>query len=92
MLDILLVVFSMIAVFAMFFLCYITHTLSNRLKDNDELISDYIDEIDGLRKDNQELEKLLIKSKKDHKSCSDFIEALEEDGVISTTAKEDLNQ
>ena len=92
MLDILLVVFSMIAVFAMFFLCYITHTLSKRLKDNDELISNYIDEIDGLRKRNQELGKNLLESKEAHKSCCDFIESLEEDGTISTTAVEDLNQ
>ena len=50
MLDILLVVFSMIAVFAMFFLCYITWTLNDRLQDNDDVINKLQDEIDTLKK------------------------------------------
>jgi cbb3-type cytochrome oxidase subunit 3 len=48
MLDVLLVTMSLIAVIAMFFLCYITYTLNKELKHNDDVINQLQNERDNL--------------------------------------------
>lgn len=62
MLDVLLVTMSLIAVIAMFFLCYITYTLNKELKHNDDVINQLQNERDNLdsmyRASEKEVERL----------------------------------
>tara|TARA_R110000824_G_scaffold22094_1_gene81436 strand:+ start:1496 stop:1705 length:210 start_codon:yes stop_codon:yes gene_type:complete len=62
MLDVLLVTMSLIAVIAMFFLCYITYTLNEELKHNDDVINQLQNERDSIgnmyRESKKEVERL----------------------------------
>ena len=55
MLDVLMATASLIAVISIFFLCYLTHTLNQQLKNNDEVIARLDNEISVLRASKQDM-------------------------------------
>ena len=55
MLDILMATATLIAIISIFFLCYLTHTLNQQLKNNDEVIARLDNEISILRASKQDM-------------------------------------
>lgn len=55
MLDILMASATLIALTSIFFLCYLTHTLNQQLKNNDEVIGRLDNEISVLRASKQNM-------------------------------------
>ena len=55
MLDTLMASATLIAIISIFFLCYLTHTLNQQLKNNDEVIARLDNEISVLRASKQDM-------------------------------------
>ena len=55
MLDTLMASATLIAIISIFFLCYLTHTLNQQLKNNDEVIGRLDNEISVLRASKQDM-------------------------------------
>ena len=55
MLDILMASATLIAIISIFFLCYLTYTLNQQLKNNDEVIGRLDNEISVLRASKQDM-------------------------------------
>ena len=55
MLDVLMATATLIAIISIFFLCYLTHTLNQQLKNNDEVIGRLDNEISVLRASKQNM-------------------------------------
>jgi len=65
MLDTLMASATLIAIISIFFLCYLTHTLNQQLKNNDEVINRLQSEINALRLAHKAAASLRDKYEKD---------------------------